>query len=76
MEAVDLHGDGLEPLFDVVPSTLVEPTAQFVTREGSQIATSIDEKLCIGEIVFLGEAVQKRRYEISATATEHVDFEQ
>jgi len=40
VEAVDSHGDGLEPLFDVVPSSIVEPTAQFVTCEGSQIATS------------------------------------
>ncbi|GAD51848.1 hypothetical protein MBEHAL_0608 [Halarchaeum acidiphilum MH1-52-1] len=29
--------------------------------EGSQIATSIDEKLCLGNIVFLGETVAERR---------------
>ncbi len=40
---------------------IVKPTAQFVTREGSQIAASIDEKLCVGDIVFLGEPMQKRR---------------
>jgi len=53
MEAVDPHRHRLEPLFDVVPDLVVEPTAQFVTREGSQIATSIDEKLCVGDIVVL-----------------------
>jgi hypothetical protein len=31
MEAVDSHGDGLEPLFDVVPDSVVKPTAQIVT---------------------------------------------
>jgi hypothetical protein len=76
MEAVDSHGDGLEPSFDVVPGTIVEVTAQFVTRRGSQIAASIDEKLCIGDIVFLSEAVEKCCSRIGSTAAEHVDFEQ
>ena len=48
-------------LFDVVPVVVVEMTAQFVTGEGSQIAASIDEKLCLGSIVFPREAVEKRR---------------
>jgi len=61
MEAADLHGDCLEPLFDMVPVVIVTLTAQIVTREGSQIATSIDEKLCVGDIGFLGEAVKERR---------------
>ena len=55
MKAVDPHGDGPEPFFDVISDLVVELTAQFVTSEGSQIATSIDEKLCIGNIVFFGE---------------------
>ena len=76
MKAVDSHGDGLEPLFDVVPRSIVEPTAQFVAREGSQIATSIDEKLCVSEIVFLSESMQKRRRRIGPAAAKHVDFEQ
>ncbi len=76
MEVVDSHGDGLEPFFDVVPCSIIEPTAQFVTCEGSQIATSINEKLCIGEIVFLGEPMQERRSRIGSAAAEHVDFEQ
>ena len=61
MKAVDPHGHGLEPFFDVVPVGIVELTAQFVTSEGSQVAASIDEKLRLGDIVFLGEAVEKRR---------------
>jgi len=61
VKAVDPHGHGLEPFFDVVPVGIVELTAQFVTSEGSQVATSIDEKLRLGDIVFLGETVEKRR---------------
>ena len=61
MEAVDPHRDSLEPLFDVVPVAVVELTAQFSTREGSQIAISIDEKLSIVDIVFLSEAMEERR---------------
>jgi len=40
----------------MVPVVVVEMTAQFATGEGSQIATSIDEKLCLGSIVFPREA--------------------
>jgi hypothetical protein len=61
MKAVDLYGHSLEPLFDVVPVFVVEMTAQIVSSEGSQIAASIDEKLCLSNIVVLGEAMEKRR---------------
>jgi hypothetical protein len=44
----------------VVPLGLVDLTAQLVTNKGSQIACVINEKLCIGDIVFLGEAMEKR----------------
>ena len=47
-----------------------------MTRKGSQIAASIDEKLCVGEIVFLSEPMQKRRCGVGPVAAEHVDFEQ
>jgi len=53
VEAVDSHGHSLEPFFDVVPLCVVELTAQFVASEGSQIATSIDKKLRVGDVVFL-----------------------
>jgi hypothetical protein len=49
VKAVDSHGHSLEPLFDMVPSVMVEPTDQFVTREGSQIATGINKKLRVGK---------------------------
>jgi hypothetical protein len=45
----------------VVPGGIVELTAQFVASEGSQVATSINEKLRLGNIVFLGETVEERR---------------
>jgi hypothetical protein len=35
----------------VVPVVRGKMTAQLMTSEGSQIATSIDEKLCVGDIV-------------------------
>jgi len=76
MGTVDSHSDGLRPLFDVVPSSVVVPTAQFVAREGRQIGTSIDEKPCVGQIVFLSEAMQERRCRVGPAAAEHVDFEQ
>jgi hypothetical protein len=76
VKAVDSHGDGLEPLFNVVSLSIVELTAQFTACEGSQIARSINEKLCLGEIVFLGEAMEKRRRGVGPAAAEHVDFEQ
>jgi hypothetical protein len=60
----------------VVPGSIVESTAQFVTREGSQIATSIDEKLYVVEIVLLSGPMQERRRGIGPTAAEYVGFEQ
>jgi hypothetical protein len=76
VKAVDSHGDGVKPLFDVVSLSIVELTAQLTTCEGSQIARSINEKLCVGNIVFLGESMQERRHGISPAAAEYVDFEQ
>ena len=55
MEAVDSHGDGVKPFFDVVSVGIVELTAQLVTREGSQVANSIHEKLSLGNSVFVRE---------------------
>ena len=75
VKAVDPHGHGLEPFFDVVPVGIVELTAQFVTCEGSQVATSIDEKLRLGDIVFLGETVEKRRRGVYPVATVDINFE-
>jgi hypothetical protein len=76
VKAVDSHGNGVKPFFDVVSLSIVELTAQLTTCEGSQIARSIDEKLCICDIVFLGEAMQKRRCGVSPAAAEHVYFKQ
>jgi hypothetical protein len=76
VKAVDPHGDSVKLLFDVVSLAVVEQTAQFTMREGSQIAGSIDEKLCIGDSMFLGETMEERRRGVSPTAAEYVDFEQ
>ena len=76
MKAVDSHGDCLEPFFDVVPLSIVELAAQVVSREGSQIATSIHEEFCVSDVVFLGESVQKRHRGVSPAAAKHVHFEQ
>jgi len=45
-------------------------------REDSQIARSINEKLCVGDIVFLGESMQERRRGTDPAAAEHINFEQ
>jgi len=45
VKAVDSHRHSLEPFFDVVPVCVVELTAQVVSKEGSQIATAINQKL-------------------------------
>jgi hypothetical protein len=47
-----------------------------VTNEGRQIAASIDEKLCVVEIVFLGEPMQERRVGLVPWRLNRVDFEQ
>jgi len=59
VDAVGSHSHGLEPLFDVAPDSIVDPTAQIVPR-GHQIVARIGEKSRFGDIVFLGEPVQER----------------
>jgi hypothetical protein len=51
MKAVESHRDRLEPLFEIVPLSIVELTAQIVSKEGSQISSSIDQKLGVGNVV-------------------------
>jgi len=51
-----------------------EQTAQIVTREGSQIAASINGKFCFVDIMFLSESMQERCRGVSPAAAEHVDF--
>ncbi len=53
LEAVDAHFESVKPLFDEVSVDIVDLTAQSDSREGSPIAKLIDEKLSLGEIVFL-----------------------
>jgi hypothetical protein len=54
----------------VVSLSIVKLTAQFAARKGSQIVRSIDQKLYIGDIVFLGEVMQKRRPQKSEISDE------
>jgi hypothetical protein len=76
VKAVDSHRDRLEPLFDVVPLCVVELTAQIMPKEGSQIPTSIDQKLSVCHVMFLGKPMQKRRRGIGPAAAVYIDFEQ
>jgi len=39
---------------------IIKVTAQLVASKGSQIATSNDEKLGVGDIVFFAEPMQER----------------
>lgn len=57
MQAVDTHFDGVKPLFDEVLVGIVGPVAQSDSREG--IASTINRKLSLGEIVLLSEFRQK-----------------
>lgn len=75
MEAVGPHFERVKPLFHVVSIDIVEETAQSQSREGSQIASTIDEKLSVGEIVFLGESMQKRSSWIGASPPKERDIE-
>ncbi|ELY29274.1 hypothetical protein C500_11170 [Natrialba magadii ATCC 43099] len=74
MKTDNSHGDSLKQLFDGVSVAVVEVTAQVVTTEGSQVATSIDENL-FANIVFLGKLMQKRRRRIGPAAAVHIDLE-
>jgi len=69
VEAADPHRYSLVPFFDMFPVGIVELTAQIVTSKGTQVAASIDERLRFGDVVFLGETVEKRRHRVSPVAT-------
>jgi hypothetical protein len=75
VKAVDSYGDSLELSFDVVLVVAVEVTAQIVTRQGSQTATSVVKKLCLGDIVFPGEAMQEHRSGVILTDREANSYE-
>lgn len=76
VKAVNSHCDRLKPFLDVVSPAIVELTAQLSASEGSQIASSIDEKLSIRDIVFLGEAMEERRRGIGPAAAEYINLQQ
>jgi len=76
MKAVDSHRHRLERFFNVVPFGIVELTAQIVSKEGSQGATSIDQKLRLRNVVFLSETMEKRRRGIGPAAAVYVDLQQ
>lgn len=76
MKVVDSHGDGIEPFSDVVPLGMIETTAQLAASGGSQIAAVINEKLCVCDIVFLGEVMQKRCGGVRPAAAADVNFNQ
>lgn len=76
MEAVDSHNHSLESFFDLVPVVTVEMTVQVVTTQGNQRPTSIDEKLWVGNIVFLGESMEERLRGVGPTVAEYIHFEQ
>jgi len=57
MKAVNPHRDCLEAFFEIVPFGIIELIAQIMSKEGSQVATSIDQKLSVRNVVFLGEMI-------------------
>jgi len=73
VEAVDSRFEGAKLLFDAVSVSVVDPTAQSYSEEGSPIAESISEKLGLGESVSLVDFPQKRGRQNSAMSTEQRD---
>lgn len=51
-------------------------TAQIVAKEGSQVAHPIDEKLGVGDIVFLNKAMEERRRGIGSVAAVDIDLQE
>lgn len=70
MEAVNVHFEGVKPRFDGISIGIVNPAAQSQSREASPITELIDEKLRLGEIVFLREFLEECSRRISAVPTE------
>jgi hypothetical protein len=75
VEAVDSDFECMKPFFGVVSVSIVDPTAQSCSGEGSPIAKVIDEKLSLGESVFLADFLQKHSRRSSAMSTEQRDIE-
>jgi hypothetical protein len=61
---------------DVVSVGIVELTAQFAASKGSQVAASIYEKLRLRDVVFLGEAVEKRRRGVCPAAAVDINLQE
>lgn len=61
MKPAHPYGGVLEPLFDVVPISVVEVTDQLVTSKGSQVPISIHAKLGVLDVVFLDTSMKERR---------------
>jgi hypothetical protein len=76
MEAVGTHFEGVKPLFDVVSLAIVQLTAQSQSREGSPIAITLDEKLCFGEVVFLGKSMKECCGSIGPAVAAQLDVQQ
>lgn len=68
VKALDPHRNSLKPRFDIVSLIVVKMTAQFTTIEGSPVASSIDEKSGVRDILFLGEPMEERRRGIGVNA--------
>ena len=57
----------------MIPFFVVKLTAQIVSKEGSQIPTSINQKFDVRNVVFLGESVQERCHGIGPAAAVYVE---
>lgn len=53
---------------------MVKMTTQHMTGNSGQVATGIDEKLGIGNIMLLSKLTQRCRYEIRSTAAAHINL--
>jgi|AntDeeMinimDraft_4_1070355.scaffolds.fasta_scaffold07906_2 hypothetical protein len=66
MEAVYPHFECVKPFFDEVSVGIVDLAAQHNSKDWSPIAELTNEKLSLGEIVFLAESSEERSCRIGA----------
>jgi hypothetical protein len=75
VESAESHGKCLKELFDDVPVRVIEVTIQSSPSESRQVPHAIDEKLRVGDAVFLFELTEKLGRRVSSSVFRQLDVE-